>query len=60
MEIVYGETEHICLIANYGHRKDHKDEDENKTLKFHCVDMDVAGHLAKAAAEAAKLSTNDI
>ena len=58
----------LCLITDHGHRKDQDhfvklicwagfDEDGNWTIKYHCLDVDIAGHSAKEAAEAVRTSS---
>ena len=67
-EMIKDRAEHICIITDHGHRKgqDHfvklivwfgKDLSGKPTLKHHCVDIDMGGHAAKAAANAVKIST---
>ena len=61
----------IGLMTDHGHRKgqDHfvkiiswagKNENDDWTIKFHCVDVDSSGHSAKEAAHAVKVSTEEL
>ena len=67
VEIFKDGAKHLCIITDHGHRKgqDHfvkllvwagKDAAGRNTLKFHCIDVDIGGHTADAAANAVKIS----
>ena len=68
-EIVKDGAKHLCLITDHGHRKDQDHfvklivwagvdaTTGRRTLKFHCLDVDIGGHTTTAAAKAVKIST---
>ena len=70
-EIIKDGAKNICIITDHGHRKgqDHfvklicwagKDDNGEWTIKYHCLDVDIGGHSAENAANAVKLSTEEI
>ena len=70
-EIAKDGAKHICIITDHGHRKgqDHfvklicwagKDDNDEWTIKYHCVDADIGSHSAKGAADAVQISTEEI